>query len=87
MERLLRDSTGDRVGLVAATLGVTTDLFARSSGSSMPAIFEKTQIVTFDHTTSSTSSGSITGASLGTDQKSLVYSTYASRPSVSVYDN
>ena len=71
----------------AATLGVSTDLFARSRGSTMPAIFEKTQIVTFDHTTSSLTTGSVTGASLGTEEKSLVYSTYANRPSLSVYDN
>ena len=71
----------------AATLGVTTDLFARSRGSTMPAIFEKTQIVTFDHTTSTLNSGTVTGSSLSTDQKSLVYSTYANRPSLSVYDN
>ncbi len=48
----------------AATLGVSTDLFARSRGTTMPAIFEKTQIVNFDHTTSSLDSGSVTGESL-----------------------
>ena len=41
----------------ATTLGVSTDLFARSRGATMPAIFEKTQIVNFDHTTSSLNSG------------------------------
>ena len=53
----------------------------------MPAIFEKTQIVNFEHTTSTLGSGTITGSSLSTEQKSLVYSTYANRPSLSVYDN
>ena len=71
----------------ATTLGVSTDLFARSRGATMPAIFEKTQIVNFDHTTSSLTSGSITGDTLATTEKSLVYSTYADRPSLSVYDN
>ncbi|MGB0819123.1 MAG: flagellar hook-basal body protein, partial [Candidatus Puniceispirillaceae bacterium] len=71
----------------AATLGVSTDLFARSRGTTMPAIFEKTQIVNFDHTTSSLDSGSVTGESLQKVEKSLVYSTYANRPSLSVYDN
>ena len=71
----------------AATLGVSTDLFARSRGATMPAIFEKTQIVNFDHTTSSLASGTVTGDTLATTEKSLVYSTYADRPSLSVYDN
>ena len=71
----------------AATLGVSTDLFARSRGTTMPAIFEQTQIVNFDHTTSSLDSGSVTGESLQKVEKSLVYSTYANRPSLSVYDN
>ena len=53
----------------------------------MPAIFEKTQIVNFDHTTSTLGSGSVTGESLLKVEKSLVYSTYANRPSLSVYDN
>ena len=72
----------------ASALGVSTDLFARSSGTTMPAIFEKTQVVSFDHSTTnaSTSSG-ITNSSISKDEKYLVYSMYANRPSLSVYDD
>ena len=72
----------------ASALGVSTDLFARSTGTAMPGIFEKTQVVNFDHTTSSaTTTAGITGASLTKDEKYLVYSMYANRPSLSVYDS
>jgi len=73
--------------LNATSLGVASDLFARSRGATMSAIFEKTQIINFEHTTSSLSAGTVTGESLSTAEKSLVYSTYANRPSLSVYDN
>ena len=54
----------------------------------MPAIFEKTQVVKFDHTTSNAASeAGITGASLTSSEKYLVYSMYANRPSLSVYDD
>ena len=72
----------------ASALGVSTDLFARSRGTTMPAIFEKTQVVKFDHTTSTaTTSAGITGSTLSKDEKYLVYSMYANRPSLSVYDD
>ena len=72
----------------ASSLGVSTDLFARSRGETMPAIFEKTQIVKFDHTTSNaTNTAGITGSSLTKDEKYLVYSMYSNRPSLSVYDD
>ena len=60
----------------ASALGVSTDLFARSKGSTMPAIFEQTQVISFDHTTSNatTSAGIIT--SLSSNEKYLVYSMY-----------
>ncbi len=72
----------------ASALGVSTDLFARSSGSTMPAIFERTQVVSFDHSTSNASTVSgITNSSISKDEKYLVYSMYANRPSLSVYDD
>ena len=72
----------------ASALGVSTDLFARSSGTTMPAIFEQTQVVSFDHTTSNaTTSAGINNASITKDEKYLVYSMYANRPSLSVYDD
>ena len=65
----------------ASALGVSTDLFARSSGTTMPAIFEQTQVVSFDHTTSNaTTSAGINNASITKDEKYLVYSMYANRP-------
>ena len=72
----------------ASALGVSTDLFARSKGSTMPAIFEQTQVISFDHTTSNaTTSAGINNASLSSNEKYLVYSMYANRPSLSVYDD
>ena len=72
----------------ASALGVSTDLFARSRGTTMPAIFEKTQVVSFDHSTSNaTSSTDLNNASITKDEKYLVYSMYANRPSLSVYDD
>ena len=72
----------------ASALGVTTDLFARSRGDEMEAVFEKTQIIKFDHTTSNaTNTAGITGTSLTNSEKYMVYSMYANRPSLSVYDN
>ena len=51
----------------ASALGVSTDLFARARGTTMPAIFEQTQVVSFDHTTSNaTTSAGINNASLST---------------------
>ena len=67
----------------ASALGVSTDLFARSSGTTMPAIFEKTQVVSFDHSTTNASTPSgITNSSISKDEKYLVYSMYANRPSL-----
>ena len=43
----------------ASALGVSTDLFARSRGTTMPAIFEKTQVVKFDHTTSTATTSQV----------------------------
>ena len=72
----------------ASALGVSTDLFARSRGTTMPAIFEKTQVVSFDHSTSNaTSATGLNNASITKDEKYLVYSMYANRPSLSVYDD
>ena len=72
----------------ASALGVSTDLFARARGDEMEAVFEKTQIVKFDHTTSNaTNTAGITGTSLTNSEKYMVYSMYANRPSLSVYDN
>ena len=72
----------------ASALGVSTDLFARARGTTMPAIFEQTQVISFDHTTSNaTTSAGINTASLSTSEKYLVYSMYANRPSLSVYDD
>ena len=72
----------------ASALGVTTDLFARARGDEMEAVFEKTQIIKFDHTTSNaTNTAGITGTSLTNSEKNMVYSMYANRPSLSVYDN
>ena len=72
----------------ASALGVTTDLFARARGDEMEAVFEKTQIIKFDHTTSNaTNTAGITGTSLTNSEKYMVYSMYANRPSLSVYDN
>ena len=63
-------------------------MFARSSGTTMPAIFEKTQVVSFDHSTTNASTPSgITNSSISKDEKYLVYSMYANRPSLSVYDD
>ena len=54
----------------------------------MEAVFEKTQIIKFDHTTSNaTNTVGITGASLTNSEKYMVYSMYANRPSLSVYDD
>ena len=72
----------------ASALGVSTDLFARARGDEMEAVFEKTQIIKFDHTTSNaTNTAGITGASLTNSEKYMVYSMYANRPSLSVYEN
>ena len=72
----------------ASALGVSTDLFARSRGTTMPAIFDRTQVVSFDHTTSNaTNASGLNNASLAKDEKYLVYSMYANRPSLSVYDD
>ena len=72
----------------ASALGVSTDLFARARGDEMEAVFEKTQIVKFDHTTSNaTNAAGIIGTSLTNSEKYMVYSMYANRPSLSVYDN
>ena len=72
----------------ASALGVSTDLFARSRGTTMPAIFERTQVVSFDHSTSNaTSAAGLNNASITKDEKYLVYSMYANRPSLSVYDD
>ena len=72
----------------ASALGVSTDLFARSSGTTMPAIFERTQVVSFDHSTSNaTNAADLNNASITKDEKYLVYSMYANRPSLSVYDD
>ena len=72
----------------SSALGVTTDLFARARGDEMEAVFEKTQIIKFDHTTSNaTNTAGITGTSLTNSEKYMVYSMYSNRPSLSVYDN
>lgn len=62
------DGTGD--------LGVNSSLFTRSSGGQMDAIYEKTDIVTFDYASSSPSS-----------KRHLAYSYYDKTPTLSVYDN
>ena len=71
----------------ANALGVSSSLFNRTRGATMPAIFEKTQIISFDHTKSTLDTGVITGDSLTTDPKHLVYSMYADRPSLHVFDH
>ena len=86
LNRYAVDSTDNLAN--ASALGVSTDLFARARGTTMPAIFEQTQVISFDHTTSNaTTSAGINTASLSTDEKYLVYSMYANRPSLSVYDD
>jgi flagellar hook protein FlgE len=62
------DGTGD--------LGVNSSLFTRSSGGQMDAIYEKTDIVTFDYASSTPSS-----------KRHLAYSYYDKTPTLSVYDN
>ncbi len=72
----------------ASALGVSTDLFARSRGTTMPAIFDRTQVISFDHSTSNaTNAAGLNNASITKDEKYLVYSMYANRPSLSVYDD
>ena len=56
----------------ASALGVSTDLFARSRGTTMPAIFERTQVVSFDHSTSNaTSVSGLNNASITKDENIL----------------
>ena len=62
------DGTGD--------LGVNGSLFTRSSGGKMDAIYEKTDVITFDYASSSPSS-----------KRHLTYSYYDKTPTLSVYDN
>ena len=62
------DGTGD--------LGVNSSLFTRSSGGQMDAIYQKTDIVSFDYASSSPSS-----------KRHLAYSYYDKTPTLSVYDN
>jgi flagellar hook protein FlgE len=62
------DGTGD--------LGVNSSLFTRSSGGQMDAIYQKTDIVSFDYASSSPSS-----------KRHLTYSYYDKTPTLSVYDN
>ena len=72
----------------ANTLGVSNSLFARTSSGTMPEILEKTQIIDFEHRTSTaTGTTSPSGANTTSTDKFMVYSNHAERPSLSVYDN
>ncbi|MBT5796402.1 MAG: flagellar hook-basal body complex protein, partial [Porticoccaceae bacterium] len=62
------DGTGD--------LGVNGSLFTRSSGGQMDAIYEQTDVVTFDYASSSPSA-----------ERHLAYSYYDKTPDLSVYEN
>ncbi|MEK9718806.1 MAG: flagellar hook-basal body protein, partial [Candidatus Puniceispirillum sp.] len=78
------DRTTDTVD-GASALGVANQLFGRASGTKMDAILTSTQIVDFNHVTSSAATPAV--GTISTSAKSLVYSYQGSRPTLSVYDN
>ena len=78
------DRTTDTVD-GASALGVANQLFGRASGTKMDAILTSTQIVDFNHVTSSAATPAV--GTVSTTAKSLVYSYQGSRPTLSVYDN
>ena len=69
----------------ASALGVSNQLFARSVGTQMDAILNKTQIVNLKHATSSAAIPST--ASTSVTDRYMVYSYQGARPNLSVYDN
>ena len=73
MNNYVINGTGD--------LGVNANLFTRSSGGQMSSIYENTDVVSFDYTSTGTAT---TGAS---SQRHLAYSYYNKEPNLSVYDN
>ncbi len=73
MNNYVINGTGD--------LGVNANLFTRSSGGQMNSIYENTDVVSFDYTSTGTAT---TGAS---SQRHLAYSYYNKEPNLSVYDN
>jgi flagellar hook protein FlgE len=72
----------------ASALGVTNQMFARSVGTKMDAIFTETQIVNLSHVTSTAATGAAVadGNTIST-QKYMVYSYQGKTPNLSVYDN
>ncbi|MDA8730510.1 flagellar hook-basal body complex protein [Alphaproteobacteria bacterium] len=69
----------------ASALGVTNQLFARSVGTQMDAILNKTQIINLKHSTSTEATPST--ASTSVTDRYMVYSYQGARPNLSVYDN
>jgi flagellar hook protein FlgE len=69
----------------ASALGVSNQLFARSVGTQMDAILNKTQIVNLKHATSTAATPST--ASTSVTDRFMVYSYQGARPNLSVYDN
>jgi flagellar hook protein FlgE len=69
----------------ASALGVSNQLFARSVGTQMDAILNKTQIVNLKHSISTEATPST--ASTSVTDRFMVYSYQGARPNLSVYDN
>ncbi|WP_443645146.1 flagellar hook-basal body complex protein [Candidatus Ponderosibacter sp. Uisw_141_02] len=69
----------------ASALGVSNQLFARSVGTQMDAILNKTQIINLKHSTSTEATP--TTASTSVTDRYMVYSYQGARPNLSVYDN
>jgi hypothetical protein len=61
--------------------GVESQMFTRSSGAQMSAIYENTEVVTFDHAHLDADGNSTTS------ERHLAYSYYNKAPSLSVYEN
>ena len=75
------DTMNDYVINGTGALGVEQNLFTRSSGSQMEAVYEQTDVVSFDYSNTGTATG---GAS---SERHLAYSYYNKEPNLSVYDN
>ncbi len=65
----------------SGALGVNNKLFTRSIGSQMPAVYEKTDIVSFDYKSMASD-----GAATVTAKRHLAYSFYDNLPELNVYD-
>ncbi|MDC0490299.1 flagellar hook-basal body complex protein [Paracoccaceae bacterium] len=70
------DTMNDYVINGTGDLGVNANLFTRSSGGQMDAVYENTDVITFDYASETPSS-----------ERHLAYSYYDKKPDLAVYDN